>query len=164
MVDGTTLSMPDTAQNQNDYPRSDTQQPGVGFPLCRLVGILNLNGCAVIDVAFGPCEGKGSSEQGLLRKLLDNLNKGDVCLGDAIIPSFFLRGHCNRWELTVCVSKWMGEKGALICRTGESLGPTVPSLNDAVKTKPSALFLLTVLTAPLRESIRQLCTVNSYHS
>ena len=63
------------------------QQPGVGFPLCRLVGILDLSGGAAIDVAFGPCEGKGSSEQGLLHRLLDNLNKGDVLLGDAFFPS-----------------------------------------------------------------------------
>lgn len=44
----------------------------------------------MIDVAFGPCEGKGSGEQGLLRSLLDNLSKGDVLLGDACFPSYFL--------------------------------------------------------------------------
>ena len=28
IVDGTTLSMPDTPQNQRDYPQPNTQQPG----------------------------------------------------------------------------------------------------------------------------------------
>ena len=73
MVDDTTLSIPDTLQNQSVYSQPNTQQPGVGLPFCPLVGFPNLSGSAVIDVAFGPCEGKGSSEQGLLRKLLDNL-------------------------------------------------------------------------------------------
>jgi len=69
MVDGTTLLMPGPKENQAKYPQSKTQQPGVGFPLCRLVEILNLFTCGVIDVAFGDCEGKGSGEQGLLRQL-----------------------------------------------------------------------------------------------
>lgn len=55
LVDGTTLSMPDTPENQAVYPQLKTQQPGVGFPLCRLVGILDLssggvgNGCAELS-------------------------------------------------------------------------------------------------------------------
>ena len=91
MVDGTTLSMPDTEDNQAQYPQPKTQKPGLGFPLCRLVEILDLSTGGVIDVAFGACEGKGSGEQGLLRQLLDCcLNKGEVLLGDAFFPSYFL--------------------------------------------------------------------------
>lgn len=37
LVDGTGLSMPDTAQNQAVYPQPSTQASGVGFPLARLV-------------------------------------------------------------------------------------------------------------------------------
>ncbi len=61
--------MPDTPENQAVYPQPKTQQPGVGFPLCRLVGVLDLSSSGVIDVAFGAAEGKGSGEQGLLRTL-----------------------------------------------------------------------------------------------
>jgi len=90
LVDGTTLSMPDTPEHQARYPQPKSQQPGVGIPLCRLVGILDLTSGAVINVAFGPCEGKSSGEQGLLRSLLHNLSPGDVLLGDAFFPSYFL--------------------------------------------------------------------------
>jgi len=38
-------------------------------------------------------------------------------------------------------------------------GPMVPSLSGAVKTKSSALVLLAVLTAPLREAIWPPCRV-----
>ena len=79
------------------YPQPKTQQPGVGFPLCRLVGILDLTSGAVIDVAFGPCEGKSSGEQGLLRSLLHNLIPGDVLLGDAFSRATFCCGHFSVW-------------------------------------------------------------------
>jgi hypothetical protein len=122
LVDGTTLSMPDTPDNQLVYPQPNTQQPGVGFPLCRLAGILDLSSGGVIDVAFGPCEGKGSGEQGLLRTLLHNLNKGDVLLGDAFFPSYFLL-----WTLQMmgvdCLCEQMGGRArSTDIRTGKSLG------------------------------------------
>jgi hypothetical protein len=38
----------------------------------------------------GPCEGKGSDEQTLLRGLLDRLAHGDILLGDSFFPTYFL--------------------------------------------------------------------------
>jgi hypothetical protein len=35
MVDGTTVGLPDTKANQAQYPQSRSQEPGLGFPLCR---------------------------------------------------------------------------------------------------------------------------------
>src|SRR2546422_1111629 len=35
LVDGSTLSMPDTPANQQAYPQSRSQRPGVGFPILR---------------------------------------------------------------------------------------------------------------------------------
>ena len=40
LVDGTTVAMPDTAANQAAYPQPRSQRPGLGFPLCRVVGLL----------------------------------------------------------------------------------------------------------------------------
>jgi hypothetical protein len=37
LVDGTTVSLPDTQANQTCYPQPAAQQPGLGFPLVRLV-------------------------------------------------------------------------------------------------------------------------------
>lgn len=34
--DGSTLSMPDTRENQKAYPQPPQQQPGLGFPLMRI--------------------------------------------------------------------------------------------------------------------------------
>ncbi|MEO8441969.1 MAG: IS4 family transposase, partial [Betaproteobacteria bacterium] len=35
LVDGTTVTLPDTPANQAAYPQSRNQEPGLGFPLCR---------------------------------------------------------------------------------------------------------------------------------
>ena len=42
LVDGSTVTMPDTPANQAAYPQSHNQKPGLGFPLCRIVGIVCL--------------------------------------------------------------------------------------------------------------------------
>ncbi len=39
LVDGTTVVLPDTPANQTAYPQSRSQKPGLGFPLCRIVGL-----------------------------------------------------------------------------------------------------------------------------
>lgn len=89
LVDGTTVTMPDTPANQAAYPQPRSQQPGLGFPLCRLVGILCLGSGAVLNAAIGTYHGKGGDEQTLLRSLLDTLASGDVLLGDAYFATYF---------------------------------------------------------------------------
>jgi hypothetical protein len=80
LVDGMTSSLPDTAANQAAYPQPGSQKPGLGFPLCRMVSIICLGSGALLDMASGPCKGKGSDEQTLLRSMLDTLQTDDVLL------------------------------------------------------------------------------------
>ena len=42
-IDGTSVQMPDTATNQQHYPQPSSQVPGCGFPVVKLVGLLDLN-------------------------------------------------------------------------------------------------------------------------
>lgn len=83
VVDGTTLALPDTPDNQVRFPQPRTQRAGVGFPLCRLVAVFNLSDGAMGDAAIGGYRGKGAHEQRLLRELLDDFEPGDIMLGDA---------------------------------------------------------------------------------
>ena len=87
LVDGTGISMPDTPENQEQYPQPSSQAEGVGFPLARVVGVICLATGAVIDAAIGPHAGKGSSELGLLRTLGGAFSPGDVMLADAFYPN-----------------------------------------------------------------------------
>ena len=90
LVDGTGLSMPDTADNQAVYPQPSTQAPGVGFPLARLVMVICLATGAALDAAIGPHQGKGSGELGLVRHVLEAFRPGDVMLADALYCNYFL--------------------------------------------------------------------------
>ena len=42
MFDGSTVSMPDTAANQRDYPQPYNQKPGCGFPIARIAAMISL--------------------------------------------------------------------------------------------------------------------------
>lgn len=54
VIDGSTVSMPDTVENQLCYPQPKTQKPGCGFPIAKIGVIFSLaTGAAialVIDV------------------------------------------------------------------------------------------------------------------
>lgn len=90
LVDGTTLRLPDTPANQAAYPQPRSQKPGLGFPLCRMVGLVCLGSGALLNAAIGHYRGKGGDEQSLLRSILDTLERGDLLLGDAFYATYFL--------------------------------------------------------------------------
>lgn len=75
LVDGTTFTMPDTKENQEQYPQQNSLKKGLGFPICRAVGIISLTSGSLIYAAISPYQGKGASEQVLLRSILSNLKK-----------------------------------------------------------------------------------------
>ena len=89
IVDGTTVSMPDTPENQEAYPQSTAQKPGLGFPIARLVALISLSAGVVRDLALGPYQGKETGETALFREIMGALRKGDVVLGDRVFSSFF---------------------------------------------------------------------------
>lgn len=85
VYDGSSVSMPDTAENQRDYPQPDTQKPGLGFPLARLAAVFSLACGAVLDLGICRYAGKGQSELGMLRTLWDMFRPGDVMLADRLM-------------------------------------------------------------------------------
>src|SRR6266403_2235431 len=52
IVDGTGLSMPDTAANQLRWPQNSGQKPGCGFPQLKVVGLFCLQSGALLEVAY----------------------------------------------------------------------------------------------------------------
>jgi hypothetical protein len=89
LVDGTTASMPDTEENQEAFPQMKSQEPGLGFPIVRMVAIIALATGVVRDLAMGPYEGKETGETALFRALWDSLEAGEVVLGDRYFASYF---------------------------------------------------------------------------
>lgn len=89
LVDGTTVSMPDTAKNQAAYPQSRSQKAGLGFPIARVVALLSLASGAVLDLAIGRYSGKHTGETALFRQLWRSLFPGDVVVGDRYFASYW---------------------------------------------------------------------------
>lgn len=90
LFDGTTVSMPDTAENQNDFPQSSEQKPELGFPVARIGGLISLSSGAVLGHAVAACKGKGTGEQTLLSGLLPLLGPGDILLADALLATWWI--------------------------------------------------------------------------
>jgi hypothetical protein len=88
VYDGSSVSMPDTLENQRDYPQPVVQKPGLGFPLARIAAVFSLACGAVLDVGICRYAGKGQSELGLLRTLWQIFRSGDVMLADRLMCSW----------------------------------------------------------------------------
>lgn len=85
IVDGTTFSMPDTAENQALYPQESQQKPGCGFPLIRVVGVLSLASGALLDYETFS---RRSHDIQLFDLLRSGLQRGDLILGDRGFSSY----------------------------------------------------------------------------
>lgn len=89
LVDGSTVSMPDTDENQRVFPQSRSQKRGLGFPLARIVALISLATGVVNDLAVGPYKGKETGETALFRTLMDDIASGTIVLGDRYFASYF---------------------------------------------------------------------------
>jgi len=121
LLDGTGISMPDTAANQAAYPQPSTQAPGVGFPLARLSALICLASGAVLGAAAGPHRGAGCSELDLSRTLLGALERGDLLVADALYAHYFLVAQLAAAGVDVCLEQHGARHSDF--RRGERLGP-----------------------------------------
>jgi hypothetical protein len=88
LVDGTTLSGPDTEANQAKYPQPSQQKKGLGFPLIRLVVLIALATGGILDAGLAAASGKQTGELALLQQMFESLRAGDVLVGDRYYGSY----------------------------------------------------------------------------
>ncbi|MBI3777128.1 MAG: IS4 family transposase [Gammaproteobacteria bacterium] len=120
IVDGTTVSMPDTVANQARYPQNAEQKPGLGFPIARVVALLSWSSGALTDAALGPYQGKETGEHALLRELLPRLTAGEVRVGDHYYGTYFLLVQLKERGIDSIFGKHGARKSDF--RTGRRLG------------------------------------------
>jgi hypothetical protein len=89
IIDGTSVSMPDTAANHQLWPQSSAQKPGCGFPLLKLLGVFSLQSGALLDLTIA---NQRHHDAQLARQLWPRLQAGDIVLAD--------RGFCSFGDLT----------------------------------------------------------------
>jgi len=105
LIDGFTFTMPDTAENQAEYPQQKSQKPGVGLPIARVVTILSLATACVMDAALGPYAGKQTGEPALLRELFERLSAEDIAVADRYYCSFMMIALLLAQGTHVCARK-----------------------------------------------------------
>ena len=120
LVDGFTFTMPDTEQNQAEYPQAKTQKRGVGLPIARAAAILSLATACVLDLAVGPYAGKETGETALLRQLLRSFVSGDVAVTDRFYCSFMMIALLLGRNVQVCAR--MHQRRHVDFRRGRRLG------------------------------------------
>jgi putative transposase len=103
LVDGFTFTMPDTPENQKEFPQLKSQASGVGFPIARACVVLSLADACIHNVAIGPYAGKETGETALLRKVLNSFKPGDVMLADRYFCSFFMLAILKSRGIDVCM-------------------------------------------------------------
>lgn len=79
VVDGSSCSMPDTAELQEAFGQPDGQRQGCGFPVARLVSLFCWATGTIADVVIGAYR---SSELALWRQLWAHLQFDDIVLAD----------------------------------------------------------------------------------
>jgi hypothetical protein len=79
VIDGSSVSMPDSIENQLCYPQPSTQKLGCGFPIAKIGVIFSLATGAAVALAIDVLN---THDLKLARKLYQELNPLDVLLGD----------------------------------------------------------------------------------
>ncbi len=121
LIDGFTFTMPDTTDNQEQFPQQKNQRPGAGFPIARACAVLSLATAAIHDLNIGPYEGKETGETALLRGILDGLKEGDVAVFDRYFCSFMMLAILRQRGIHFCVRLHQRRPGDF--RQGQRLGP-----------------------------------------
>ena len=157
LVDGTTVTMPDTPENQVTYPQQRGQKEGLGFPICRVVGITCLASGALLNANIGRFNGKGGDEQTLLRSIQETLESGDILIGDAFFPTFFFIAAMREQGVDILMEQMGARKRVTDFRRGKSLGQRDHLIEiKKPKKKPDWMSESAYQAAPETLTVREL--------
>lgn len=153
LVDGFTFTMPDTPKNQQAYPQTKSQKPGVGFPIARAAAILSLATAAVLDLVLAPYAGKKTGETALLRQMFDSLSAGDVLVADRYYCSFLMIALLLQRNVDVC-ARLHGSRTSDF-RRGQRLGPDDHLVTWTKPPRPEWMDEATYATIPATLTLRE---------
>ncbi len=151
VVDGSTVSMPDTPENQAAYPQPSTQAPGCGFPIAKIGALFSLATGAAVGLVIDVLN---THDVKLARRLYQFLAPGDVLLGDRAFCSYadvvFVQNH----SCDTVFRKHQGRKNQM--RRGKRIGPCDKLvLWDKPKSCPKGLSKEEFATLPKDLVVRE---------
>ncbi|HEY9666657.1 MAG TPA: IS4 family transposase [Coleofasciculaceae cyanobacterium] len=151
VIDGSTVSMPDTPTNQQTYPQPSTQAPGCGFPIAKIGVLFSLSTGAAIALTFDVLN---THDVRLARRLYEFLNPDDVLLGDRAFCSYADLVFVKKHQADAVFRKHQGRKQEL--RRGRIVGSCDKQVVwHKPKTCPKALTKEEFATLPKSITVRE---------
>jgi hypothetical protein len=117
VADGTTLTLPDTPENQALYPQSKSQKPGCGFPIMRLLAVWSARSGTMQHVVKG---NYNQNEMRLLHQACPTLHQGDILIYDRAAGHYVAAAQTRKREADL-ISRVAVRK--IDWRKGRRLGP-----------------------------------------
>lgn len=119
-MDGSSVQLMDTQRNQNIYPQPSSQNPGSGFPVMGIVGLLNLSHGGWEHVETCPYSDHDTKAAA---KLVSHLKQGDLLLADRAFCSYELIARSLAHGSEVLMRLHQARSKALDWKRGKRIGP-----------------------------------------
>jgi putative transposase len=153
VADGSTITMPDTPENQAAYPQQKSQKPGCGFPIARILVVFSLSVGTVLEAAIGQYQGKQTGENSLFRQLYPTLAEGDMVLADRYFSGWFDIALLRQRGVDMVVRKHQLRPTDF--RTGQRLGKEDHLVIWSRPARPSWMSVDQYLTLPATLTLRE---------
>lgn len=118
-IDGSSVALDDTEENQSEYPQPSSQKKGCGFPLMGIMGVLNHSHGGWEDFAEGE---QSAHDAPIYRKLLHCFNPGDIICADRALCSYELRSTLHERHVHTLIRLHQARHGKLDWRKGKRMG------------------------------------------
>jgi hypothetical protein len=138
-IDGSSMTLDDTEENQADYPQPSSQKKGCGFPLMGIMGVLNHAHGGWEDFAEGE---QSAHDAPIYLKLLHCFHPGDILCGDRAFCTYELMSNLQERQVHTLMRLHQARHRKLDWRKGKRLGKhqrLVIWKKPAQKPKGSAL-------------------------
>lgn len=117
-IDGSSVQLMDTEENQNTYPQPSSQKAGCGFPQMGIVGLLNLGHGGWEHIETHP---QTVGETTAAVALTKHLGESDLLLGDRAFGSYELICRCLARKAHVLMRLHDARARALDWRKGKKI-------------------------------------------
>ena len=121
-IDGSSVTLMDTAENQARYPQHGASKEGCGFPIMGIVGLVNLSHGGWESIVC--CESKRHDSR-IAPGLLPQITSGDLLLADRGFCSYeFVARLTTEREAHTLIRLHQSRQRKLDWRRGKKVGPT----------------------------------------
>jgi len=118
-IDGSSMSLDDTEENQFEYPQPSSQKPGCGFPIMGIMGVLNHSHGGWEDFAEGE---QSAHDAPIYRKLLHCFHPGDILCGDRAFCTYELKSTLQQRQVHTLMRLHQARHRKLDWRRGTRIG------------------------------------------